>query len=168
MFEQSRCSTSQFVPLQIGSNLKGVKQQISSCDWRYWLTLEMKENHTHNAWSWTISLVWRNTCNFYCTLGLSIHRPWQCFPMLPCHLAPSMCFYPRGCIKFNPDSYGHFDSKVPLANEHRNCWVDKVSYHIHLHSTDSDNTVLLSEKEHCTHGTLCSFRSVAIWVIAPL
>jgi hypothetical protein len=26
MFEQSRCSTSQFVPLRIESNLKGVKQ----------------------------------------------------------------------------------------------------------------------------------------------
>ena len=77
-------------------------------------------------------------------------------------------FYPRGCIKFNPDSCCHLDSKVPLANEHRNCWVDRVSYHIHLHSTDSDNTVLLSEKEHCTHGTLCSFPSVDIWVIAPL
>ena len=30
------------------------------------------------------------------------------------------------------------------------------------HSTDSDNTVLLSEKEHYTHGTLCSLPSVDI------
>ena len=30
------------------------------------------------------------------------------------------------------------------------------------HSTDLGNTMLLSEKEHCTHGTLCSFPSVDI------
>ena len=36
------------------------------------------------------------------------------------------------------------------------------------HSTDSGNTVLLSKKEHYTHGTLCSFPSVDIWVIALL
>ena len=30
------------------------------------------------------------------------------------------------------------------------------------HSTDSDNTVSLPEKEHYTHGTLCSFPLVDI------
>ena len=30
------------------------------------------------------------------------------------------------------------------------------------HSTDSGNTVLLSEKENYTHGTLCSFPLVGI------
>ena len=29
-------------------------------------------------------------------------------------------------------------------------------------STDSDNTMLSLEKEHCTHETLCSFPSVGI------
>ena len=36
------------------------------------------------------------------------------------------------------------------------------------HSTDSDNKVLSLEKENCTHGTLCSFPSVGIWVIEQL
>ena len=30
------------------------------------------------------------------------------------------------------------------------------------HSADSDHTILLSEKENYTHGTLCSFPSVDI------
>ena len=30
------------------------------------------------------------------------------------------------------------------------------------HSIDLDNIVLLSEKENCTHGTICSFPSVNI------
>ena len=33
------------------------------------------------------------------------------------------------------------------------------------HSTDSDNIVLLSEKENYTHGTLCSVSSIDIWVV---
>ena len=32
MFEQSRCSTSQFVPLRVENNLKGVIQQILDYD----------------------------------------------------------------------------------------------------------------------------------------
>jgi hypothetical protein len=28
-------------------------------------------------------------------------------------------FYPRGCIKFNPDGCCHLDLKVPLTNDHR-------------------------------------------------
>jgi DNA-directed RNA polymerase-5 subunit 1 len=32
MFEQSRCSTSQFMPVRVENNLKSVKQQISDYD----------------------------------------------------------------------------------------------------------------------------------------
>jgi hypothetical protein len=46
-------------------------------------------------------------------------------------LIPSMCFYPRGCIKFNPDDCCHLDLKVPLTNDRRERWADRVSYHIH-------------------------------------
>jgi hypothetical protein len=42
MFEQSRCSTSQFVPLRIESNLKGVKQQISDYDFEILIELRME------------------------------------------------------------------------------------------------------------------------------
>ena len=40
-------------------------------------------------------------------------------------------FLPKRLHQLNPDSYCHLNSKVSLANEHRNFWVDKVSYHIH-------------------------------------
>jgi hypothetical protein len=40
MFEQSRCSTSQFVPLQVENNLKGVKQQILDYDFELLIDIE--------------------------------------------------------------------------------------------------------------------------------
>ena len=98
------------------------------------------------------------------SLSIILGNVFQCCLVIWC----LPCVLPKRLHQLNPDSCCHLDSKVSLANEHQNCWVDRVSYHIHLHSTDSDNIVLLSEKEHCTHGTLCSFPSVDIWVIALL
>ena len=44
MFEQSSCSTSQFVPLRVENNLKSVKQQISEHDFELLIDIKKEDS----------------------------------------------------------------------------------------------------------------------------
>ena len=77
-------------------------------------------------------------------------------------MVPSMCFYPRGCIRFNPDNYAALIQRFPQIMIVENAESIESAITFTTHSTGSDNKVLSLEKENYTHETLCSFLLVGI------
>jgi hypothetical protein len=77
-------------------------------------------------------------------------------------LVPSMCFYPRYYIRFNLITVAVWIRESPEVMIVENAESIELAITFAVHSTDSDNAVLLSDKENFTHGTLCSFPSVDI------
>jgi hypothetical protein len=77
-------------------------------------------------------------------------------------LVPYKCFYPRGCIWFNLDNYCLWVRESSYVTFSRNTKPTESAITFTNPSTDSDNTVLSSEKENCKHGTSSSFPLVGV------
>jgi len=119
----------------------------------------MKEKCTQYWWCTIFQIV------VYLQLLLS-SRP-RCHPSsvmiskVDLSLVPSMCFYLRDCIRFNPDNCATWIWGFPQIMIVENTESIESAITFTTHSIDSDNKVLSLEKENCTHGTLCSFHRLA-------
>ena len=135
MFYKSTCAVASRKLIGRVSN-----RRFQVMDWRYWLTLEwkprcqiyfkkagfttMQVNPTCSATAprrkILLNLLGSElvpsfviTYNLCCPPSLANILLRQWFSNVDMPLVPYMCFYPRGCIKFNPDHCCNLDTKAP-------------------------------------------------------
>ena len=121
MHEQSRCSTSQFVPLRVKNNLKSsptrlILRQCKSTQ----LTAPL---HHEGKLCSTCLVVYCFSSRLYLQLSLTFrprcHPSLAMFSKVDLSLVPSMCFYPRDYLRFNLDNCCCLDTRISPINDRR-------------------------------------------------